>query len=240
MKAYRVTLHITDHDELGAEEIGSVLENSRYPNHCMYPRVIGTEEADIGKWCDDHPLNRSSTDLRAWWEARHPAGASTTTPPEGATPPSGPALLRCYVCGAPATCIGRYEGHGPVRGGCDEHCAHGNEDGWCCDPEDEPMGDGLAETAIALQEAEARLADERLRVALWSGAPVEGWEQATGGYCRVVGDRVATLIRPPEPDEAWVWEGDAPKAPDAQGFDPDPLACKNAAEAWLLEAPHAR
>jgi hypothetical protein len=38
----------------------------------------------------------------------------------------------CYVCGAPATCFGRYEGdHEPVQFGCDTHCGHGNEDGWC-------------------------------------------------------------------------------------------------------------
>lgn len=37
----------------------------------------------------------------------------------------------CYVCDAPATCRGRYEGHGPVQFGCDTHCGHGCEDGWC-------------------------------------------------------------------------------------------------------------
>ena len=43
--------------------------------------------------------------------------------------PQGPAV--CYVCNAPATCYGRYEGHGPVQFGCDDHCGHGCEDGWC-------------------------------------------------------------------------------------------------------------
>jgi len=38
----------------------------------------------------------------------------------------------CYVCGGPATCLGVYEdSDGPLEHACDEHCGHGNEDGWC-------------------------------------------------------------------------------------------------------------
>jgi hypothetical protein len=37
----------------------------------------------------------------------------------------------CYACGEPATCHGRYEGHGSVQFACDECCGHGCEDGWC-------------------------------------------------------------------------------------------------------------
>jgi hypothetical protein len=37
----------------------------------------------------------------------------------------------CYACGEPATCHGRYEGHGPIQFACDECCGHGCEDGWC-------------------------------------------------------------------------------------------------------------
>jgi hypothetical protein len=39
-------------------------------------------------------------------------------------------VARCYVCGRPATCVGRYEG-GDVTAACDEHCGHGCEDGRC-------------------------------------------------------------------------------------------------------------
>ncbi|KKN69878.1 hypothetical protein LCGC14_0437020 [marine sediment metagenome] len=67
MKAYRVTLVIVDHDELGPDEISSVLENSRYPNHCIYPRVAHLEGLDIGEWVDSHPLNLTSTDVGSWF-----------------------------------------------------------------------------------------------------------------------------------------------------------------------------
>jgi len=49
-----------DFDQLGADEIKSVLENSRYPNHCIRPDVMSVSEADIGEWHDDHPLNKFS------------------------------------------------------------------------------------------------------------------------------------------------------------------------------------
>lgn len=39
--------------------------------------------------------------------------------------------LLCRACGKPATCIGRYEGHGDYAPACDACCGHGNEDGVC-------------------------------------------------------------------------------------------------------------
>lgn len=47
---------------------------------------------------------------------------------------------KCDVCGNPATCKGEYEGPG-VGFSCDDHCGHGNEDGWC-----EPVSRILATT----------------------------------------------------------------------------------------------
>ena len=32
-----------------------------------------------------------------------------------------------------ATCVGAYENRTNVGFACDEHCGHGNEDGWCMD-----------------------------------------------------------------------------------------------------------
>jgi len=61
MKAYKVELLIIDSDELGADEIKSVIENQKYPNWCIYPDVKKMTEADIGEWDDDHPLNKSDT-----------------------------------------------------------------------------------------------------------------------------------------------------------------------------------
>ena len=60
MKVYKVEMLIIDHDELGEQEITDVLENTRYPNHCIAPTVMKTIEADIGEWDDDHPLNNTN------------------------------------------------------------------------------------------------------------------------------------------------------------------------------------
>lgn len=58
MKAYKVTLLIIDHDELGADEIKVELENTKYANYCISPNVMEVEEAEIGEWDGDHPLNQ--------------------------------------------------------------------------------------------------------------------------------------------------------------------------------------
>ena len=57
MMVYKVTLLIVDQDELGADSIKNVIENVRYPNHCMYPEVMETRSRDIGEWDDDQPIN---------------------------------------------------------------------------------------------------------------------------------------------------------------------------------------
>lgn len=57
MKAYKVTVLIVDHDQLGPEEITAVIENARYPNRCIMPDVKKIESCDIGPWEDEHPLN---------------------------------------------------------------------------------------------------------------------------------------------------------------------------------------
>lgn len=66
MKAYEITLRIIDHDGIGLQDIRDVLENARYPNHCISPKVSGHREADIGEWSDDHPLNMNSTADAEW------------------------------------------------------------------------------------------------------------------------------------------------------------------------------
>lgn len=68
MKAYRVTFVVIDHDHLGADGIQAVAENTRYPNHCLRPRVTEIEEAEIGEWSDDHPLNQIGADMDAPFE----------------------------------------------------------------------------------------------------------------------------------------------------------------------------
>jgi hypothetical protein len=62
MKAYKVTLLIIDHDELGSEGITEEIQNIRYPNNCISPSVMCIEERDIGEWTDNHPLNGTDSD----------------------------------------------------------------------------------------------------------------------------------------------------------------------------------
>ena len=61
MKAYKIEILIIDFDEVGADGITDVIENTRYPNRCISPDVKSVESADIGEWYDDHPLNSAAT-----------------------------------------------------------------------------------------------------------------------------------------------------------------------------------
>lgn len=58
-----------------------------------------------------------------------------------------PAVL-CYVCGKPAACIANYEAEDHYQPACDEHCGHGNEDGWC-----RPVPEAIAEMSKWLLQA---------------------------------------------------------------------------------------
>lgn len=66
MKTYIVTITIIDLDEIGAEEIKDVIENTRYPNRCISPYVFKIESADIGEWSYEHPLNDEKTAEAEW------------------------------------------------------------------------------------------------------------------------------------------------------------------------------
>jgi hypothetical protein len=57
MKAYKIELLIVDHDEVGEEDMVTLIEDARYPNHCLSPYVMKIQSRDIGEWSDDHPLN---------------------------------------------------------------------------------------------------------------------------------------------------------------------------------------
>lgn len=52
-----VTLMIVDHDDLGTDDVITVIENTRYPNRCITPRVARIESIDV-EWSDEHPLNQ--------------------------------------------------------------------------------------------------------------------------------------------------------------------------------------
>lgn len=66
-KIHKITLFIVDHDDLGARSCKDVLENARYPNHCIGPHVMSTETREV-EWTDEHPLNRRDTQEQAFAE----------------------------------------------------------------------------------------------------------------------------------------------------------------------------
>lgn len=65
MKAHRLELLIIDFDEVGAEDIKTIIENAHYPNRCIAPEVLGIQTVDIGDFHDDHPLNNRDTQAEA-------------------------------------------------------------------------------------------------------------------------------------------------------------------------------
>lgn len=60
VKVHKVTLLIVDDDKLGANGVTSVIENARYPNHCIAPTVMAVETREV-QWSDEHSLNNTST-----------------------------------------------------------------------------------------------------------------------------------------------------------------------------------
>jgi hypothetical protein len=66
-KVHKVELLIVNTDNVTEESIISMIENARYPNHCIDPQVkhIETREVD---WNDDHPLNKQATSEAAYQE----------------------------------------------------------------------------------------------------------------------------------------------------------------------------
>lgn len=61
MKVHKVVFTVLDFDNVGAEGVVEVIENTRYPNRCIHPTCHSVESRDIGEWDDDHPLNRQDT-----------------------------------------------------------------------------------------------------------------------------------------------------------------------------------
>jgi hypothetical protein len=54
MKAYKVTVVVVDHENMGGEEVAHEVCRSRYIN----PQVVSVQDAEIGEWADEHPLNQ--------------------------------------------------------------------------------------------------------------------------------------------------------------------------------------
>jgi hypothetical protein len=67
MDVHRVVLLVVDHDRLGQKEVVDVLENARYPNHCMSPSVMRIDTRNLGlKWYEHHPINVAATQAQAF------------------------------------------------------------------------------------------------------------------------------------------------------------------------------
>ena len=67
MKAYRVEMIVVDFENHGEAVLRQNIDQMRY----YAPDIIAVEEADIGEWSDDHPLNCKSTlryEKRAYFE----------------------------------------------------------------------------------------------------------------------------------------------------------------------------
>lgn len=61
MQVHKIVLTVIDFDGLGQQGVLDALENTRFPNDCISPKVRHIHTADCGEWHDDHPLNKAST-----------------------------------------------------------------------------------------------------------------------------------------------------------------------------------
>jgi hypothetical protein len=61
VKIHKIVLTVIDFDGLGWQSVGDTIEDMRYPNDCIRPRIQSIETRDIGEWTDDHPLNRGGS-----------------------------------------------------------------------------------------------------------------------------------------------------------------------------------
>lgn len=49
-----------DHDDVGDRGVVEVLENQKFPNWCISPKVMKIDTRQV-RWTDAHPLNRRDT-----------------------------------------------------------------------------------------------------------------------------------------------------------------------------------
>ncbi len=61
MNAIRIELLIVNTDDVSVDEVVDIIENTKYPNHCIAPRVMACDVREIGKFSDEHPLNKYET-----------------------------------------------------------------------------------------------------------------------------------------------------------------------------------
>lgn len=61
MQVHKIVLIVTDYFGLGQRGVIDALEDARYPNCYIAPKVLTVDTRDCGEWSDDHPLNNRST-----------------------------------------------------------------------------------------------------------------------------------------------------------------------------------
>lgn len=66
-KVHRIVICVVDHDDVGANGVREVLENARYPNHCISPNVVAIDTRTV-EWSDDHLLNQKGRTKLAFAE----------------------------------------------------------------------------------------------------------------------------------------------------------------------------
>lgn len=58
MKAYLMKVLVVDCENMGSDSVKLYIERAK---HAQSPTVLSIQEADIGTWNDDHPLNSYKT-----------------------------------------------------------------------------------------------------------------------------------------------------------------------------------
>jgi len=96
MEAIKLEVLVVDFDKLGGEGVARTIEDARYPNRCIYPRVLNTQVADLGEWDDSHPLNQDMEAAAAEVKRLFPTAVDTIE--------HDPDTLRpCPFCGGEAS-----------------------------------------------------------------------------------------------------------------------------------------
>ena len=74
MRAHLLTVLILDHDDVGADQATAEIDNARYGNRCILPRVVHQRTVTVDDWPehdDLHPLNMADkAPVRQWLRER--------------------------------------------------------------------------------------------------------------------------------------------------------------------------
>lgn len=65
VKVFKLEVMILDFDGIGEGAIISQLENTKYSNRCISPKVKNIEAREVD-WDDNHPLNKYDTQEEAY------------------------------------------------------------------------------------------------------------------------------------------------------------------------------